>query len=433
MKKKRLFIVIFFLLVAFLTNAQERRIALVIGNSDYEKSGVLKNPANDANLMAETLEGLDFTVIKKLNASKFDMENVIYDFSRKLSEYTIALFYYAGHGIQVDGTNYLLPIDAKLNDKVSAEFEAIDVSKIVSQFERHPDNTNIVILDACRNNPFKSFSRGGESGFKAIPAPSGTIIAFATSEGATASDGTGGNGLYTSALAEEMKVPQRIEDVFINTRNKVRERSNNQQSPQEWSQLTGRFYFSQDGTIENNNNLKNNVVAQNNTPNIAPTLDRGIIRSGGQKAKVHLADLLEFGYGMDEVLESGVPSRYLHGINFQGGIIVHLDEENRTGLIAAPFDQARGAKINYEEATEVCDFLEIDGFDDWKLPSRGQLVLMYKNLKQNDYGNFTPDSYWSGSKNGYHNVWGFSFSSGSKYDFDKTGLHYVRAVRVFTY
>ncbi|QSE97627.1 caspase family protein [Fulvivirga lutea] len=422
------------ILISTLSYSQDRRIALVIGNSDYEQSGVLKNPVNDANLMAQTLEELDFTVIKKLNATKFDMESVIYDFSRKLSEYTVALFYYAGHGIQVEGTNYLLPIDAKLNDKVAAEFEAIDVSKIVSQFERYPDNINIVILDACRNNPFKSFSRGGESGFKAIPAPSGTIIAFATGEGATASDGTGGNGLYTSALAEEMQKPQRIEDVFINTRVKVRERSDNQQSPQEWSQLTGRFFFNPEGaTAATNDYMNEAVIAKNDKPKTAPTLDRGIISSGGQRAKVHLSDLLEFGYSVDEVLESGVPSRYMHGINFQGGIIVDIDEENRTGLIAAPFDQARGAKVNFEEANEICEFLEIDGFDDWKLPSRGQLIKMYKNLKENDYGNFTLDSYWSGSTNGYNNAWGFSFSSGSKYDFDKTGKHYVRAVRVFTY
>ncbi|WP_350115171.1 caspase family protein [Fulvivirga sp.] len=428
----RLLCTIFLILISTPFFGQDRRIALVIGNSDYEQSGVLKNPVNDANLMAQTLQELDFTVIKKLNATKFDMESVIYDFSRKLSEYTVALFYYAGHGIQVEGTNYLLPIDAKLNDKVAAEFEAIDVSKIVSQFERYPDNINIVILDACRNNPFKSFSRGGESGFKAIPAPSGTIIAFATGEGATASDGTGGNGLYTSALAEEMQKPQRIEDVFINTRIKVRDRSKNQQSPQEWSQLTGKFFFNKEGyseaeTVYAKNDSKENEVKA------TPTLDRGLLRSGGQKAKVHISDLLEFGYSMEEVLESGVPNRYLHGINFQGGIIVHIDEENRTGLIAAPYDQARGAKVNFEEANELCEFLEIDGFDDWKLPSRGQLTLMYKNLKENDYGNFTLDSYWSGSTNGYNNAWGFSFSSGSKYDFDKTGKHYVRAVRVFTY
>jgi hypothetical protein len=415
------------------SHAQDRKIALVIGNSDYAQSGSLKNPVNDANLIAQTLEDLDFTVIKKLNATKFDMEGAIYEFSRKLSEFNVALFYYAGHGIQVEGTNYLLPIDAKLNDKVAAEFEAIDVGKVVSQFERFPDNINIVILDACRNNPFKSFSRGGESGFRAIPAPSGTIIGFATGEGATASDGTGGNGLYTSALVEEMKKPQRIEDVFINTRIKVRDRSNSQQSPQEWSQLTGKFYFNQDGLTESQNTNSNTTIAKSNEPKVAPTLDRGLIRSGGQRAKVHLADLLEFGYGMDEVLESGVPSRYLNGISFQGGIIVNIDEENKIGLIAAPYDQARGDKISYEEAEELCEFLEIDGFDDWKMPSKGQLELMHKNLKENDYGNFALDSYWSSSKNGYHNVWGLSFSSGSKFDFDKTGEHYVRAVRIFSY
>lgn len=203
----RLQLILSFLLIYFLSftlQAQQRRIALVIGNGDYRHSGKLKNPVNDAEVMAKTLESLDFTVIKELNADKSKMEKVIYDFSRRLNEYNVALFYYAGHGIQVGGRNFLLPTDAVLEDKIAAEFEAIDVSKIVSQFERHPNNTNIVILDACRNNPFKSFSRGGESGFSAIPAPSGTIIAFATGEGSTASDGNGENGLYTSVLTKEM-------------------------------------------------------------------------------------------------------------------------------------------------------------------------------------------------------------------------------------
>jgi uncharacterized caspase-like protein len=225
---------IFILLCVFISisaHSQQRRIALVIGNADYEHSGKLKNPANDAELMAKTLESLDFTVIKKLNATKTDMEKTIYEFSKRLGEYNVALFYYAGHGIQVNGVNYLLPIDAVLDDLIAAEFEAIDVGTVVSQFERYPDNTNIVILDACRNNPFKSFSRGGEAGFKAIPAPSGTIIAFATGEGATASDGYGENGLYTSKLVSEMKKPIRIEDVFINTRIKVRDASNNEKFP----------------------------------------------------------------------------------------------------------------------------------------------------------------------------------------------------------
>ena len=229
--------------------SQEKRLALVIGNSAYEHGGVLKNPVNDAELMAKTLEELDFDVIKKLNATKNELDDAILDFWRKQADYSVSLFYYAGHGVQVDGINYLLPIDAELEDELALRIEAIDVNEVVSQFGRFPNNINIVILDACRDDPFRTWVRSGSAGFAAMPAPSGTLIAFATAPGATASDGRDGNGLYTLHLTQQLIIPQRIEDVFINTRVKVRYASGGKQNPQEWSQLTGRFSFVIDLTV----------------------------------------------------------------------------------------------------------------------------------------------------------------------------------------
>ena len=423
-----------FIFIGVCAFSQQRRIALVIGNADYEHSGKLKNPVNDAELMAETLEELDFMVIKEFDADKDQMEKTIYEFSRKLKEYNVALFYYAGHGIQVNGTNYLLPTDAVLEDKIAAEFEAINVAKVVSQFEKYPDNTNIVILDACRNNPFKSFSRGGDAGFTAIPAPSGTIIAFATGEGATASDGYGENGLYTSKLVDEMKKPQRIEDVFIGTRVKVREASNNEQSPQEWSQLTGKFYFTTQGNNEviTQNLNQTESDTDNKTPGKKLALDRGKIAAGGYQAKVHIADFLSYGYSVNELLKSGIPASFMEGVEFQGGIIVSIDPEGKKGLVAAPRDLMGGAKLAWDEAKSSCEFMEVNGYNDWRLPSKAELELLYKNLKEKDYGNFEDDSYWSSSKSGYNNAWGVSFSSGRNYDFDKLGNHLVRPVRDFS-
>jgi hypothetical protein len=222
---------------------EQKRLALVIGNSNYGGGQSLKNPANDANLMATTLQGLGFEVIKRIDGNKQSIELAIKEFSKKLPNYNIALFYYAGHGIQVDGINYLIPTDAKLEDKSDCKFEAVSVNFIVEEFEQYPDNTNIVILDACRNNPFRSWARGGERGFKAIAPTSGTIIAFATSEGATASDGTGQNGLFTQELVKQMNKPQSIESVFKKTRVEVEKLSNSAQSPQEWTKLKGDFWF----------------------------------------------------------------------------------------------------------------------------------------------------------------------------------------------
>jgi hypothetical protein len=222
---------------------KEKRLALVIGNSNYGVGLTLKNPANDANLMSATLQSLGFEVIKRIDANKQSMEQAIRDFSKQLPNCNVALFYYAGHGVQVDGINYLIPTDAKLNDKNDCKFEAIQVNYVVEEFEKYPNNVNIVILDACRSNPFRSWARGGEGGFRAINPISGTIISFATSEGSTASDGSGKNGLFTEELVKQMTIPQPIESVFKKTRVQVQKRSNGAQSPQEWSQLTGDFYF----------------------------------------------------------------------------------------------------------------------------------------------------------------------------------------------
>jgi hypothetical protein len=221
----------------------EKRLALVIGNSDYTGGSSLKNPANDANLMEATLKELGFDVIKRLNSGRDSMINSIREFSRKLSDYNVALFYYAGHGIQVDGINYLIPTNAKLENKDDCKWEAVAVSTVTDEFKKNSANTNIVILDACRNNPYRSWARGGEQGFKALAPINGSIISFSTSEGATAADGDGANGLFTQELVKQMVIPQQIESVFKKTRKEVVDRSRGQQTPTEWSYLTGDFYF----------------------------------------------------------------------------------------------------------------------------------------------------------------------------------------------
>jgi|GEM_PF-1148309 len=222
---------------------KEKRLALVFGNSEYKNGVPLKNPVNDANLMEGTLKELGFDVIKRLNVGKVEMESAIREFTEKLPQYNVALFYYAGHGNQVDGKNYLVPVDANLAKPSDCMFEAVKVDFIVEQFEKYQDNTNIVILDACRNNPYASWARGGDAGFRQITFSSGTIIAYATSEGATAADGLGANGLFTEELVKQMIVPQSILSVFMNTRANVKKLSSGAQIPMEWNKLNGDFFF----------------------------------------------------------------------------------------------------------------------------------------------------------------------------------------------
>ncbi|MDW7691397.1 SUMF1/EgtB/PvdO family nonheme iron enzyme [Flammeovirgaceae bacterium SG7u.111] len=262
---KRYLLTVVTLLCASLLIAQsnERRLALVMGNADYPGGKALKNPVNDANLMASTLEDLDFDVIKRTDASLSEMAYAISTFLNKIPDYDVVLLYYAGHGIQVGGENYLIPVDAKLQDKNMVDFEAISMSKLARKFDQNNDKINIVILDACRNDPFRSWSRGGDRGFKVIDPTSGTIIAFATSAGAVAADGQSSNGPYTAELVKNMKKPVSIEQMFKLTRIGVRNATGGTQVPQEWSKLTGDFYFTRKGQqqpVVNTNNSLNDVV-----------------------------------------------------------------------------------------------------------------------------------------------------------------------------
>lgn len=258
-------LIIILVAVCFLnSNAQtENRIALVIGNAEYLHGNSLKNPVNDAELMARTLQSLNFKVIKKINATRKEMSKAIVEFSQQIKDYNAALFYYAGHGIQVDGVNYVIPVDAKIEEPLAVKFEALDVENIVSQFEYYSDRANIVILDACRDNPFLAWVRGAMNSFAPMKAPRGTFVAFSTGSGSVALDNVKAeNGLYTGVLSKEMLKSQRIEDVFINTRNKVYDLSRGKQQPQEWSQLSGTFFFTKENITLSDNKIS---VANNDT------------------------------------------------------------------------------------------------------------------------------------------------------------------------
>jgi uncharacterized caspase-like protein len=158
----------------------------------------------------------------------------------------VGLFFYAGHGIQVNGNNYLIPVDARLQDENDVEYDCVRAGRILGKMESAGTRTNIVILDACRDNPFeRSWNRGAQGkGLAFMNAPSGSLIAYATSPGTTAADGTGGNGVYTSALLEHIQTPGiTIEEVFKRVRTSVRQQSQSKQIPWESTSLEGNFYF----------------------------------------------------------------------------------------------------------------------------------------------------------------------------------------------
>lgn len=221
-----------------------RRTALVIGNSDYAFSP-LKNPVNDAGAMATSLEQLGFDVALHLNADQKQMEMAIDEFGRKLAAGNhVALFYYAGHRVQVDGENYLIPTDAVINRQSDVRYKAVNIGQVLGAMGEARDNLNIVILDACRDNPLPRSFRSAGRGLARLEGPKGTVIGFATSPGSVASDGEGDNGVYTKHILQNMREPGlSIEQVFKKVLQGVNEETNGRQIPWTESSFTGNFSF----------------------------------------------------------------------------------------------------------------------------------------------------------------------------------------------
>ena len=220
------------------------RVALVIGNEKYKRNELV-NPSRDVMDMANVLERCGFEVIKKVNATRIEMREAIRQFSSTLRRGGVGLFYYSGHGIQVDGENYLIPIDADVTMRFEVQDQCVNAASVLKSMEEAGSTCNIIILDACRDNPFRSWVRSAEGGLAKMDAATGSFIAYATAPGKVAEDGEPGrNGLYTSCLLKHMVCPGlKIWDVFMRVRVDVIRASNNKQVPWETSSLTGDFCF----------------------------------------------------------------------------------------------------------------------------------------------------------------------------------------------
>lgn len=245
-----------------ITASDTKRLAIVIGNGNYQYSPPLTNPVNDARSMRSALQGLGFEVFEYENLNQSQMKMAIDNFGTKLKDYSTGLFFYAGHGLQSKGSNYLIPVDANIHSEQQIEYDCVQADRVLGYMEAAGSKINIVILDACRNNPFeRSWSRAMDgSGLAFMNAPTGSLIAYSTSPGRTASDGSGENGLYTSCLLENLKTPDiTILQMFQNVRRLVSERSSKQQIPWESTSLTDDFFFVNSGKVEKPESTKMTV------------------------------------------------------------------------------------------------------------------------------------------------------------------------------
>ena len=229
-----------------LTDMQsESRLALVIGNGSYS-GAPLKNPANDAMAMAEALRGLGFEVTVETNLDYQGMRRAIQQFGNTLqARGGVGLFYFAGHGMQAGGQNYLIPIGATIDGEADIQVEGVPVESVLAKMDNARNRLNVVILDACRNNPFqRSFRSAGSRGLASISAPTGTLVAYATAPGSVAADGEGDNGAYTAALLDHLSTEGLVvEEVFKRVRVDVARVTAGRQTPWESSSLTGQFFF----------------------------------------------------------------------------------------------------------------------------------------------------------------------------------------------
>jgi N-acetylmuramoyl-L-alanine amidase len=234
------------LVVAQETMQQERRVALVIGNGSYGADKDLNNPTNDAADLAAALRELKFEVILVTDANKQRVDEALDQFYRELRLGGVGLFYYAGHGIQVEEGNYLIPTGARISQESDIRYQAIPLGQIVKAMEGAKNRLNIVLIDACRNNPYHQSWWRSESlrGLAPFQAGRGTFISFSTSPGKAAADGSGRNSPYMAGLLKHIKILDLpIEQMFKKVRQTVDESTNQKQLPWEGSSIIGEFVF----------------------------------------------------------------------------------------------------------------------------------------------------------------------------------------------
>ncbi len=224
-------------------STSERRTALVIGNAAY-RTDPLRNAVNDATDIAKGLRQLGFEVMELHDADHQRMEEGVEQFTRQLGRGGVGLFYYSGHGVQVSGLNYLVPVDAKINRESDIKYQSMQVDWVLDRMRDAGNELNVIILDACRNNPYARSGRNAQPGLAMMQAVSGSLIGYATSPGTTAEDGPGRNGTYTKHLLHYMQVPNlNAEQMFKEVRVAVAQETGKKQIPWVSTSILGDFYF----------------------------------------------------------------------------------------------------------------------------------------------------------------------------------------------
>lgn len=409
---KKILLIFCLLLSISLFSQEEKRLALVIGNANYEK-GELKNPVNDARLVASTLDSLNFDVILKENLStKREMLSAVKEFGIKRPEYDVAFVYYAGHGIQVEDENFLLPTKEVFEEEFDVMDYGVSVQNIMRYLRSQSNEVNILILDACRDNPFESTWNATRSlkggGLAKIPPPTGSLIAFSTDSGQTAPDGNDQNSVYTTSLTKNMLLEDTsIDQVFRNVRTEVLAETKGNQRPVEATQLTGQAFYLKSSTFEKDFNQIDEYLIYNNI-DLALELSNKIITKDNKNwkaytKKAHALTVLkryteaEENYELAIKFNSNEIEPYMGyymdpegNINYVGLLNLHeaghvksSDKNKLSNLFEDLFELGKNNPYYFRLYTQVQFELKGDNWDNWKL-NFSKTLEQYESINEDD-------------------------------------------------
>lgn len=441
----------------------EQRVALVIGNNQYnsERLSSLRNPINDAKAIRVKLQTLGFKVNYGENLSVREMDKKLRSFSSKLSRGGVGLFFFAGHGVESNGRNYLMGKDSDLVTKSDIAYESLELNKVIESMKNSGNRLNIVLLDACRNDPF---SRSGGGGLAKIDNARGMFIAYATSPGDVADDGSGNHGVFTQEILNNIDAKgMSLHNVFKNIKRDVYNKTNHSQRPWTHDDIIGNFFFrlpsenSNAYKVKSSYNFKNSKqkapthfnLTVNTTPSDASVYITNIkakyydgmsLKKGSYNIKVKRAGYitkkgsidLQNNTSIDLVLEK-VQSAYekpSYKANSSRDVVI-LD-----GLVWQDDNDAKTVKRNWQGAKNYCRSLTLAGYSDWRLPSKDELISIVDKSRRpvirKELRNTIAGYYWSSSAYGSstsNTACFVSFGSGSLSCYHKTDNYYVRCVR----
>lgn len=493
----KLFIIVTLLTVSLFANdkalkliamQKESRVALIIGNNNYKSRSLskLNNPINDARAIRKILSIRNFEIIYQEDATRRVMNKKLKLFYKKIRNGAVGFLYFSGHGLEVDGENYLIPIDANIEEKDDVDNDSISVDTVLHKMQSAGNRLNIAVLDACRNDPFSK----GVSGGLAKVEPEGIFVAYATSAGKVASDGKrGSNGLFTKHLIKYMKQDGLgLYDVFKKTREKVFIESGRKQRPAIYDQVIGEeFFFTlpKQGTANSfvaksrNNStfsFKNDAPSKysltiNQTPssarvsitNIKPRYYDGIKLVAGtynvkvskkgyltKRGDIKLDGDLSLNVVLDKEMskivttvkktqkysssQRGWNKKIFRGKRSYSKNSSNTVKDNYTGLIWQKGKSS--SKMKWSDTKGYCQNLSLDGYKDWRVPTYRELYYLADRTKyapaiDSNYFDESSEWYWSSTvyKNNSSRAWIVLFRNGNDFYYGKSDREYVRCVR----